>query len=203
MGLVELNGSKEKVLIRNTGRMGELLVSGRRVFLKEKASGKLNYELFYVETDSSLVCVNSHIAPELFLEWAKASRYPEEIKSFKREVTVGSSRFDLLINGRWLVEVKSVNLVRERVAMFPDAPTKRGARHVKELVENSGEYKPLLIFVVLRQDAKGFKPNCSTDKEFCKEFHNYVSRGFPVKVLSCKLELGNIIVSAELPLAES
>ncbi len=202
VGVVELEGRRERVLIRNTGRMRELLTPDKEVYLKSKSTGKYAYELFLVKEDSSLVCVDSHLATGLFLEWAKREGYPCRVKQVKREPKGINSRFDLLINGKWLIEVKSVNLVRDGVALFPDAPTRRGTRHLRELVELSSTYEPLLVFVVLREDARSFSPNCSTDPKFCEAFRYYVSKGLGVKVLRCEVSLGSIEVSGEIPVSQ-
>ncbi len=197
VGEVHLGGKREKVLIRNTGRMRELLTEGREVYLRAKNSGKLRYELFLVSVGNSLVCINSHIAPSLFMEWAKGRGFPEEVHHVKREPRIGSSRFDLLINSRWLVEVKSVNLVKEGVAMFPDAPTIRGKRHVEELIKLRKAYRPLLVFVILREDAVAFSPNCQTDPGFCEALKKYISTGLDLKILKCDVSPESIIVSDE------
>ena len=163
---VELKGKKEKVLLRNTGRLTELLVPERRVYLREKSSGKYRFELFLVETEKSLVCVNSHLPPLLLEEFLKREGYPWKAESIKKEVKVGSSRIDLLINGNTLVETKSVNLAKGSTALFPDAPTSRGRRHVKELMNLNHNLKPALVFVIQREDADRFSPNYDTDPEF-------------------------------------
>ena len=193
VGEVFLEGRLVRALIRNTGRLSELLRSGNTVFLREKESGKYRYEILLVRSENSLVCVESHYANLLFEEYL----LKQGIKDFKREPMFKGKRFDFLV-GNTLVEVKSVNLVRDGVAMFPDAPTKRGAEHVRILTNLPEGLKPLLIFVCQREDCFSFEPNCETDKDFCEAFYRYIEKGYPVKVFRCKVSLKEITIVEEI-----
>ena len=196
---VEIDGKKEKALLRNTGRLTELLVPERRIYLREKNSGKYRFELLLVETENSLVCVNSHLPPLLLEEFLKREGYPWKAESIKKEVKVGSSRIDLLINGSVLVETKSVNLVKDYTALFPDAPTSRGRKHVRELMNLNHSLKPALVFVIQREDAAHFSPNCDTDPEFSLLVEEFAKRGFPVYAFRCRVEPERIYIEEEVP----
>lgn len=193
VGEIFLEGKLEKALIRNTGRLTELLKYGNTVFLREKDKGKYKYEILLVQGERSLVCVESHYANKLFEEYILKLG----VKDFRKEVTFKGKRFDFLI-GNTLVEVKSVNLVREGVAMFPDAPTGRGAEHLKILGNLPEGLKPLLVFVCQREDCSSFSPNCSTDPKFCDVFYRYVEKGYPVKAFKCKVSLKEIFITEEI-----
>ncbi len=197
--LVELYGKPEKVLIRNTGRLGELLVPGRKVYLREKSTGKYRHELILVELESGLVCVDSHLPPKLLLEHLLKSSYPWEVKEYRYEYGVGNSRFDLLVNRKVLIETKSVNLVVDKTAMFPDAPTQRGRRHIEELIENARTYEPAVIFVVQREDAEKFTPNRETDPDFSSALERFAGEGFTVKAFACEVNLREITIKREIP----
>ncbi len=186
---------KEKVLLKNTGRLEELLVEGAEVFLKRKNKGKYNYELFLVKKGKTFVCVNSHITPQLVVEYLLAKK---SIK-VRREIKIDRRRIDLLINDRELIETKSVNLVKESVALFPDAPTKRGTEHIVKLMEVSKIYRPAVFFVVQREDATRFSPNFNVDEVFSKTLFEFYKKGFKVKAFLCKVSLEQIYINKEIP----
>ena len=194
VGEIFIKGGIEKALIRNTGRLEELLKFGNTVFVREKSTGKYKYEILLARGEGSLVCIESHYATRLYEEFLKKNG----VKSIKREVKVGNHRFDFLIENK-LVEVKSVNLVKNGVALFPDAPTGRGTSHVRELIKHKDKYDPLLVFVVQREDFERFMPNCERDAEFCKIFYEYVAKGFPVEVYKCKVGLKEVKIVEKIP----
>ncbi|GAB6065457.1 DNA/RNA nuclease SfsA [Aquifex pyrophilus] len=194
VGEIFLKGRIEKALIRNTGRLEELLKFGNAVFVREKKGGKYGYEIILSRAQKSLVCIESHYAVKLYEEYLRE----KGIKDIKREVKVGKHRFDFLVRNK-LVEVKSVNLVKNGVALFPDAPTKRGASHIRELIKLSKRYNPLLVFVVQREDFYRFMPNCERDREFCEAFYEYVERGFPVEIYKCSVGLEEVKIVEKIP----
>ena len=119
VGLIELEGKDYTAYIRNTGRLKELLCEGNKIYVAKRKEGKHPFEIVLAEFKDYLVCIDSHIAPKLYAEYIKVP------VSF--EPTFGDKRFDLLLGHR-PVEVKSVNLVEDGIALFPDAPTERGRR---------------------------------------------------------------------------
>lgn len=193
VGEVFLEGRIVKALIRNTGRLSELLKEGNTVFVREKTSGKYRYEILLARAEKGLVCIESHYANALFEEYL----LNKGVRGFRREPKFREKRFDFLI-GHTLVEVKSVNLVRNGVALFPDAPTKRGSEHLRILTELPDGMEPLLVFVCQREDCRFFRPNCETDPEFCRVFYEYVRKGYPVKAFRCKVSLKEIFIAEEI-----
>ncbi len=183
VALVELEGKVERALVRNTGRLEGVLEEGRRVFLLKKERGKCGYELLLAKIPKTFVLINSFFANRVFEEFLR-----QEGLNFKREFRLLNRRFDFLVEGKTLVEVKSVCLAKGGVALFPDAPTKRGREHLRLLTELREEFEPLVVFVVLRDDAKTFKPNCEVDEEFCKEFKRYKGFGLRHLVLFCSVK---------------
>lgn len=194
VGEIFLEGRKQKALIRNTGKLEELLKPYNTVFVRKKLKGKYLYEILIAKAEKGLVCIESNYAGKLFEEYVRENW---KFSILKREVKIGNRRIDFLIDDK-LVEVKSVNLVKKGVAMFPDAPTKRGKEHIENLIRFSGKYKPLLVFVVQREDFEEFGPNCETDPDFCKAFYKYINMGFEAIVLRCKVCLGEIKVVEKL-----
>lgn len=176
--------------IRNTGRLTELLTPGNRVYVTA-ASGKHAYEIVLAQAGEHFVCIDSHLAPKIYAEGLSSEvRY---------EPVFGQHRFDLLIDNR-PVEVKSVNLVKDRRALFPDAPTARGRKHIQKLIELSKEgYRPLLIFIVQRPDAELFSPNWGMDRPFSEALLEYINLGLEVRAYRCSVSLEEIKLKDEIP----
>jgi len=190
VGEVSIEGKRVFAHIRNTGRLTELLKPGNTVFLKEKHSGKYPFELLLVDMGSSLVCIDSTITPKLYAEFLNLP--------VRFEPKFGEHRFDLMYDNR-VVETKSVNLVEDGVALFPDAPTVRGRKHIQKLIELSGQgFEPQLIFVVQREDALAFSPNYKVDKPFSEAVQDFYSRGLTVRAFLCNISLREISISREL-----
>jgi sugar fermentation stimulation protein A len=161
---------------------------------------KTEYTLILVENNGRWVCIHSGLANQVAYEYLKAQ---SDVKELKREVTYGNSRFDLAcyrgVNYSYY-EVKSVNLVDGAVALFPDAPTQRGSKHLAELIKAQSEgYHTGILFVVLRSDATSFQPNQITDPKFARLLGQCHSLGMNIRALSCDIDGVNIEIIGELP----
>jgi sugar fermentation stimulation protein A len=156
----------------------ELLVPGATVVLQDHGADtprKLRYTLQLVRSvEGFWVSLNTQLPNRMVTSWLQAGVLPgcETLRLQRREIVVGESRFDFLLQGTQglscLLEVKSVTLVASGQAWFPDAPTVRGARHVRELatLTQAGAYQGRVLFVVQREDATCVSPNRSTDPDF-------------------------------------
>jgi len=122
--------------IHDPGRLNELLIKGREI-LFTNSSGKLKYYVKAVKSEEKWILIDtslhSKIAMKLFSYMSEFSN----VKEIKKEVPIGKSRIDFVLDGMPL-EVKGVTLVKKELALFPDAPTERGTRHVQEIIENNG-----------------------------------------------------------------
>jgi sugar fermentation stimulation protein A len=172
---VEVGGKIVECFLPNPGRLSELLSHGAKVVLKEVfASGrKTVYDIVGVHHGGVVVSVDSRLPNRLVYEALKNGDLPEfaGYTEVKLEQRYGCAKFDFLLEGfglkPCLLEVKSCTLVRDGVAMFPDAPTERGARHVLELAKALRDgYRAAVLFVVQRDDAHVFKPNDDLDPKF-------------------------------------
>ncbi len=191
VGLIELEGKDYTAYIRNTGRLKELLFEGNKVYVAKRKEGKHPFEIVLAEFKGHLVCIDSHITPKLYAEYIKIPVFFEP--------TFGDKRFDLLLDNR-PVEVKSVNLVEDHIALFPDAPTERGRRHIEKLIELSREgYEPLVVFVVQREDCKAFSPNWRVDPKFSEALLKYVKLGLEARAYRCSVSLEEIKLKDEIP----
>jgi sugar fermentation stimulation protein A len=191
----------------NSGRLTELLVSGRSCWLTEFDSPhrKTRFDLTLVEFAGRLVSVDARLPNALFAEALAA----EELEPFQgydrceREVRLGESRLDFRLSGpagvEW-VEVKSVTLVEDGIAHFPDAPTVRGARHVRELVATvrSGE-KAAVVFVIQRPDARSFVPHDEADVAFGIVLRDAAEAGVGVYAWTCGVSRREIAIARQIP----
>ena len=157
---VELDGNVETVHVKNTGRCRELLVPGCTVYLEKgtNPNRKTAYDLIAVEKGSSLINMDAQAPNKVFAEWAAAGGFLPDVTAIHPEYAYGSSRLDFCVEteGRHhLVEVKGVTLEENGNALFPDAPTERGAKHIHELIRAKEQgYGAYLLFVIQMAGAK-------------------------------------------------
>lgn len=183
--------SGEMVLahLANTGRMGELLVVGRKVYLElsAKESRKTKYNLLMIENENQKkIMLKATYANDIVEIWLKENLLEDFGRIFKiqREVSLGNSRFDFLLSspeGTWIIEVKSVNYFFPDYALFPDAPTKRGKKHIKELMTLKEEgYKVAIVFVLMGEDRDTLCFNAKSDSDFAELMTQAMAKGIDV-----------------------
>lgn len=205
---VEIDGEKTLAHVPNSGRMRELLFEGNIIIVEEqfKKERKTDYDLIMAEYEGFLVSIDSRLPNYLVEETINQGQLPgfEGIKVEKREATYGSSRLDLKLNGdeEGYCEIKSVTLARDGVAMFPDAPTKRGARHLEELIKAYREgYRANVIFLIQRDDATSFTPNDETDPHFGQTLRKAIDVGVVPKAYTCQVSKDGVKIIKEIPVA--
>ena len=204
---VKLNGEQVLAHVPNSGRMKELLVKGHRVYLTPTpGEGRVTqYQLTLVEYHGRLVAINSQL-PNKLVELMLTNGYLMWLdwEDYRREVTYGHSRLDFKVSdyndAATYIEVKSVTLVRGGTALFPDAPTDRGRKHVKHLAELVGNgYGGAVIFVVQRTDAALFKPNDGTDPKFADALYHAMHQGVIAKAYQFDVNLCGMNFNKEIP----
>lgn len=174
---VNINGKAETAHVKNTGRCRELFVPGATVFLEESdnPNRKTKYDLVAVNKGKRMVNVDSQIPNGVVEEWIRTGRFLPGIRFLKREVVYGNSRFDLYVEYMGLdgtikkafIEVKGVTLEEQNVVRFPDAPTERGIKHIKELIKCLEDgYEAYLLFVIQMKDVDYFEPDKKIHPEF-------------------------------------
>ena len=193
---VSVDGRDALAHVPNSGRMTELLTAGAQVLLAPAPAGsgrRTAFDLALVSYQGRWVGVDSRLPPSLVVE-AWRSGLLERLAGFdtvRREVRLGASRLDLLFQGpegECYVEAKSVNLVEDGVALFPDAPTTRGARHLDELataVASGGQ--AAAVFVVQRNDAAVLVPYVSADPAFADSMRRASEAGVALCALACEV----------------
>lgn len=183
-----------KVHIHDPGRLEELLYPGSRVLLRHipAAHRKTEWDVLAAHFGNQWVLVHSghhrKIAEAIFQN-SKITPFPE-MSSSKAEVKYGRSRVDFVIsttdNRQIWVEQKGCTLARDKIALFPDAPTKRGSKHLQTLMEiREKGIDAAILILIFRLDATCFKPNQVTDPEFSELFYEAMRRGvmiFPIVV---------------------
>ena len=196
---VELNGKAETVHVKNTGRLRELLVPGSEVWLTRSGNPerKTRYDLIAVRKGNGVLFnIDSQAANAVALEWLRKQDFDE----IRPEYTYGSSRVDFFMRRgeeRFLLEVKGCTLERSGTGLFPDAPTERGTKHVRELIRAAAEgYRAYLAFVIQMDGVTEVLPNRETDPAFADAMEEAVRRGVRVLFLACHVEPDTLTVTA-------
>lgn len=204
VAFVEVDGEATKCHVKNTGRCRELLIPGSEVYLEDfhgrMGNRKMRYSLISVKKrnmgKTKFINMDSQ-APNKVVEEALINKkivLPDfgEIKHIKREKVYRDSRFDFYVEDKsgeraW-IEVKGCTLEDEGVVRFPDAPTVRGVKHVRELISSVGEgYKAYIIIVVQMKGVKYFEPNDSTHVEFGDALRYGESQGLHILAYDCNV----------------
>lgn len=205
---VEIEGRETWAHVPNSGRLQELFRPGRPVWMAPANSSgrKTFYDLKLVETNSVLVSVDARLPNPLFAEALSAGNVPGyNYPTIDAEVSRGNSRLDFRLSGPegacW-VETKSVTLVQAGTALFPDAPTERGRKHLQELIAiQASGIRAAVIFVVQRPDAGRFSPFREADPEFSALLRQAAAAGVDVRAFRCLVLLEEIRISDELAVA--
>ena len=207
MCLVRLGDRDEEVYLPNSGRLPELLVPERTVFLAERGNPtrKSQYDLILVKLESELVCVDARIANEI-LHKGLCEKTIAEFTNYsliRREVPFGKSRLDFVLEKagkQCFLEVKSVTLVREGKAFFPDAPTSRGTRHLEDLIQAIEKgHEAAVVFVIQRKDTAAFSPNDAVDRNFADALRKAYQKGVQIHAYRCWVRPDEIELEDEVP----
>jgi len=207
LGVVDIDGRKELCFIPNPGRMHELMVPNARVYLLEKRGEhrKTRYDMVLVDYGGVMVGVDSKLPNKLLAEAVNAGRL-NDFRGYtgeKTEPVFHDSRLDLVLSDgqkRVMVETKSCTLVEDGVALFPDAPTKRGARHMRTLVKALETGRSAAVFVIQRGDASEFRPNDGTDPEFGEALRRAASMGVETYAYVSDVSLRGVEIREKIPL---
>lgn len=201
---VELDGAVVTAHVKNTGRCKELLVPGARVYL-ERASNparKTLYDLIAVEKGPLLINMDAQAPNQVFGEWARSGGLPG-LTLLRPETTWGSSRFDFYWESateRGFVEVKGVTLEQDGVARFPDAPTLRGVKHLRELTAARQQgYQAAVCFVIQMSGVKYFSPNDATHPEFGDALREAARSGVDVWAYGCRVMPASLVMAEPVP----
>ncbi len=188
---VEVDGTEQICHVKNTGRCKELLTAGCTVILEESTnpSRKTRYDLIAVCKGEKLINIDSQVPNKCAAEFIP--KLFDGIKLIKPEFTFGSSRIDFYIeteSEKILLEVKGVTLENNGAVKFPDAPTERGVKHLKELTAAlDNGFKSYVLFVIQMEGVTEFSPNDETHPQFGQALREAYRAG--VKLIACQCKV--------------
>ena len=195
IGEIEYNGEIETAHIHDPGRLKELLIKGVDV-LFTYSKGKLKYYIKAVHTNEEWVLIDTALHSKIAMKVFEFLPEFSKVKEIRKEVKIGNSRIDFVLDGIPL-EVKGVSLVRDDLALFPDAPTERGARHVKEIIEHNG----IILLLIFRQ-AKSFCPNLDMDPKFSNNLSEARRKGIKIIPVQISFDGKTIYYEGSVPLSD-
>ena len=202
---VEIDGQTETVHVKNTGRCRELLIPGATVYLEESSNPnrKTRFDLIAVEKGDLLINMDAQAPNQVFQEWAESGAFRPELALLRPETTWGKSRFDFYWEGggkKGFVEVKGVTLEVGGLALFPDAPTERGIKHLEELIACRQEgYEAAVCFVIQMAGMSSFAPNERTHPAFGEALRRARDAGIEVLAYSCRVWPDRLALDAPVP----
>ena len=225
---VLLDGKNETVHVKNTGRCRELLLPEATVYLEESENPlrKTKYDLIAVEKSVEkekasalkkegrfpkklLINMDSQAPNKVAAEWiSQNKKYFPDLLFLKAEYSLGDSRFDFYAeykdksgtDHKMLIEVKGCTLEMDGVALFPDAPTLRGLKHVRELttLTKSGEYESMILLIVQMTGCKYFTPNRQTHADFADALKEAEAAGVKIVAVECKVQPDSLEAKDEI-----
>ena len=205
---VEVDGREVGVHVANSGRMKELFVPGWRVLVRpvSRDHRKTKFDLVLVDMGNALVSADARMPNPLLAEGV-ANGHLQQFAGYtdmRREVIFGDSRLDLMLEGpsdRCYIEAKSVTLVMNGVGLFPDAPTIRGAKHLRtlETVLEAG-HRAAVVFVVQRPDASAFATSDPSDPDLADALRSAVAAGVEAYAYNCEVTERSIRLDRALPI---
>lgn len=209
---VEVDGKIEIVHVKNTGRCRELLLPGVEVYLEKSANParKTLYDLIAVRKlrpgkAPLLINMDSQIPNAAAWEWLPVSGYFSPETTFRREVSWGSSRFDIFAQDgerKAFIEVKGVTLENDGTALFPDAPTERGVKHLNELTRAvDAGFEAWVLFVIQMKEVHTFCPNDAMHPQFGDALRRAAGCGVKIMAVDCLITPESITIDREINLS--
>ncbi len=201
---VLVDGKEEIVHVKNTGRCKEILKEGTTVILEEAIGKqrKTKYSLISAYKDEALINIDSQIPNAVVYESIKDNLVKELpiVTKLSREVKYGNSRFDLYFEAdqqKGFIEVKGVTLEDDGVAMFPDAPTERGTKHIYEMIKAVEEgYLGYIFFLIQMKGIRYFTPNHIRDPKLAEALSIAKEKGVSVLAYDSIVTEDSIVLGA-------
>ena len=200
---VAIGGETQVCHVKNTGRCRELLPPGAEVWCAESGNPnrKTKYDLITVRKGSRLINMDSQAPNAAAKEWLLSGGFGA-VENLKAEATHADSRFDFSFvkDGKpWFLEVKGVTLENDGVCAFPDAPTERGAKHLRGLTALVREgYGACVLFVIQMADVKYIHPNDATDPAFGAALREAAASGVRVLAVDCAVTVDSMTIGKEV-----
>ena len=200
---VNIEGKVQVCHVKNTGRCRELLIEGATVYLQKSSNPNRNtqYDLIAVQKGDLLINMDSAAPNKAAAEYLRKQFGSDAM--IKPEKTYGDSRIDFYVETsaeKWLIEVKGVTLEEQGRALFPDAPTERGVKHINELIKATAEgYKTCILFIIQMKGITSFSPNDATHPEFGAALRKAAKQGVEIKAIDCTVTHDTMIPDKEIP----
>ena len=195
---VETDGHIEAVHVKNTGRCKELLIPDCEVWLTapDSPNRKTKYDLIAVRKSTGTVFnIDSQAPNKVMREWLERQGYEKIIP----EYTYGDSRIDFYLErggGKYLMEVKGCTLETDGIGYFPDAPTERGVKHIRELIKaKAAGFNAAIAFVIQMDGVREVRANIATHPEFGKALDEAKAAGVRVLFFPCHAEPGSLYIT--------
>lgn len=198
---IEIDGKEEIVHVKNTGRCRELLPVGAQVWCEksDNPARKTAYDLISVKKGTRIINMDSQAPNAAAKEWLEQGGLGK-IENLRPESRHGDSRFDFSFTRDGVscfLEVKGVTLETDGVCAFPDAPTTRGAKHLRELTElASSGYGAYVLFVIQMTNVKYLHPNDVTDPAFGKALREAAKAGVTVLAMDCQVTPDSMVIQS-------
>ena len=200
---VLVNGQLERCHVKNTGRCAEILLPDAQVYVNQSdnPNRSTKYDLVAAYKGRRFINIDSQAPNKVFREYLEAGRFVEGITLIKPEYKHGGSRFDFYVETherKILVEVKGVTLEHNGVVMFPDAPTQRGVKHLRHLIQATKEgYEAYVVFVV-QMNGEGishFTPHYAMHREFGDVLAEAQYAGVNIAAFDCMVTPGSLTIN--------
>ena len=203
---VELDGQTQICHVKNTGRCRELLVPGAQVYLEDfgpDTKRKTRYDLIAVEKGSLLINMDSQAPNKAVEEFLRAGGLWESPTLVRPETKWGNSRFDFYLEQgerKAFLEVKGVTLEQEGLALFPDAPTQRGVKHLEELTAAAASgFEAYVLVLIQMKGVHTFRPNWELHPQFGQALVQAAQAGVHVLAYDCRVTPSTMVLDAPVP----
>ena len=196
---VEIGGQHEVCHVKNTGRCRELLQPGAMVWCQESCNPnrKTKFDLIAVQKGHRLINMDSQAPNAAAKEWLAAGKLGK-IENLRPETFHGDSRFDFsfTMDGKLcFLEVKGVTLESDGICAFPDAPTERGTKHLRGLIQAAKDgFGAYVLFVIQMEDVKYLHPNDATDPAFGAALRDAAAAGVTILAMDCHVTEDEMVI---------
>ena len=202
---VQIDGNEQIVHVKNTGRCRELLPEGAQVWCEKNdaPNRKTKYDLICVQKGDRLINMDSQAPNAAAGEWLRGGGLPHA-HQVRSEVKFANSRFDFAFQKEGkpcFMEVKGVTLENDGICAFPDAPTLRGAKHLRELIQAAqAGYGAYVLFVIQMENVQCLHPNDATDPEFGEALRQAERAGVRLLAMDCRVTPDSMTLCKAVPI---
>ena len=202
---VQIDGNVQIVHVKNTGRCRELLPEGVQVWCEKNdaPNRKTKYDLICVQKGDRLINMDSQAPNAAAGEWLRGGGLPD-VHQVRSEVKFANSRFDFAFQKEGkpcFMEVKGVTLENDGICAFPDAPTLRGAKHLRELIQAAqAGYGAYVLFVIQMENVQCLRPNDATDPEFGEALRQAERAGVRLLAMDCRVTPDSMTLCKAVPI---